>query len=382
MLNKEYKEIIDGIVQKKLEAVLDGCEISSGHNGPYYDEEQPGRNISHWICTFSDYYIHTNNEDYKRAIDLLANYYRDNIDYTSFSVYHCRSKQNKDSINGTIGHAWLIQGLVAAYKVLGDPFFIERARAIFKVFPFDEKNGMWERVDIDGKNIGLDNTYNHQLWFAAAGCDIISVYEDPEIEQQIAVFIERSQKTFWVLPGGLICHFANCYISMKQKLKNYIMYMRNLVMMKCGKPSLMYKEIGYHLFNVYAFAIIFERCNGWSFFDTPRFKRSVEYCFSRDFQQSLMTLPRRLDESKLKSNNVDITINTYAFPYNSPAFELPLICDVFNKEYTICEEYLKYEIEHMYQVKDQESGFINNTEDKEVLNARIYELTRSKWFWR
>lgn len=382
---KNYRDTIDFVVEKMLQNVLTGNQLNAGHNGPYYDYEKRGRNISHWICIFSEYYFRTGNEQYKTAIALLADYYYEKTDYTAYGVYYCRdygNKQKKDYVNGTIGQAWIIEGLVSAAKVLVDDSLYERARSMFKTLPFDKKNGMWERIEIDGRNLGLDVIYNHQLWYAAAGAEMIAYKYDAEIDEQIRQFLDRSMKTFWVMPNGVICHWANCYTDRKQKIKNIIKYWKHVVEIKCGMASLEYKEIGYHLFDMYGFALLQDRYSKHPFFKSRKFKSAIDYCVSDEYVNKLFGFSREKDGTHLVSDdkNVESDINTYAFPYNSPAFELPYISECFDLDAgELCSGFWNYQLEKTYD--DTNHSFARNTEDVPVLNARIYELVRSNMFW-
>lgn len=379
-MKKEDKILVDLMVEKMASNIVNGGEVKSGHNGPYYDNERKGRNISHWICTFQCYYEKSKKDLYKDAIKSLAAYYYVGEDYCNSGVYHCRDKADKDFINGTIGAAWIIEGLLAAASTLEDKQLIDRAIALFKTFPFDSENGMWERIEIDGKNLGIDITYNHQLWFAASGAQILDIRYDNEIDNMIKHFLDKSMRTFWVMPNGLICHFANCYTNQTQHLKNLIKYVKHCVEIMLKKPSLEYKEIGYHLFDMYGFSLLQDRYGNHPLFSTEKYKKSLEYCTGDEYMSKLLEMKRSYDSTQLECSHVDQNVNTYAFPYNSPAFELPFILEKHGlTDNEKCNKLISLQIETTYD--DRRKCFCRNTEDPLVLNARIYELVRSSWFW-
>ena len=380
-MKKEIREVIDCIVNKQLVSIMNGTEILPGHNGPYYDNETKARNLSHWICIFGEYYVNKKEEKYKKVVEKLAKYYKSNKDFSKIGLYECRKSHDKDHVNGTIGQAWIIEGLIMAYKITSDNFFIDRAINIFNLFPFDEKNGLWSIIDIDGHNYGIDMTYNHQLWFAASGAEILNYKSNQTIFNKINIFLQKSKKNFKVLPSGLIYHFVCSGKSFFERLKNNLKYIKHILDIKLGKPSLEYKEIGYHIFNVYGFAILQEKFSKHFLFNTSKFNKAIKFCISDEYGDKLFNLNRKLDITKLSSNNVDEKINTYGFPYNSPAFELPYALEKFDLSNDIFEnKLLNYQLNNFYDF--EKCSFSNNTEDENVLNSRIYELVKSEYFWK
>ena len=380
-MNKVYRGLIDKIVETQANRITNGEGIIPGHNGPYYDMEMLGRNTSHWIIIFCSYFLNTKIEKYKDCVEILSDYYFSQKDKSESGVYYCREKKGSGNyINGTIGAAWIIEGMLSAYRILKDERLLNSAIDLFNQFPFDEKNGMWEMIEVDGTNLGLDITYNHQLWFAASGAEILEFVQNDKIEREIVAFLNKSNKTFLVLNKGLICHFANCYTSSIQKIKNILKYYKHRFEIRIKKPSLEYKEIGYHMFDLYGFAIIYRRFKEHPFFQTSKFKSALAFINNSEYMNKLYNLDSSFDGTNLICNNTDNKINSYAFPYNSPAFELPFISESFeinNKD--MQEKMMEYQFTNTYD--NLSERFSRNTEDSEVLTARIYELINSDWFW-
>ncbi len=381
-MDEKFWNSINEIVNVKAESIIGGEMIQGGHNGPYYDTERAGRNIAHWINIFTDYYYYTNDEKYKRCVKLLSEYFLRGTDKADCGVYYCREKRGSGNyINGTIGSAWLIEGMVSAYKVLQRKELLNEAIKLFKQFPFDKNNGMWEMKEITGENIGLDITYNHQLWLAAAGAEVLDFVDDPEIRESINLFLDKSSETLFVMPTGVICHFANCYTKKAQMLKNKLKYIRHAAEIRVDRASLEYKEIGYHMFNLYGFAIIYRRFSKHRFFRTEKFLKALNYITKEDYLHKLYQYNADKDGTGLTCKYTDRLINTYAFPYNSPAFELPYVCECF-KLNNLEEQkavMMKYQFANTFD--EAKCSFSRNTEDSEVLTARLYELTKSEWFW-
>lgn len=372
----KYRDIIDEIVYRKAELVCNGEQILGGHNGPYYDYEVPIRNISHWICMFSKYYDLTGRSLYRSAVEILSDVYNDPHSFQDGHSCVCRIKCGKDKTNGVMGQAWVIEGLLACAKTLGDDTFYHKAVTLFQVQRFDWKYGLWSVVETDGRDLGFDITFNHQLWFAAAGSEIISYRFNEEIDRQIKRFLECSNKFFCVHSNGLIFHFLKYTPNIRQWRWFWRTYRDAERGLDHGTPSLVYKEEGYHLFSVYAFAILSKVYGDNPFFQTEKVKSSIAYAFDERFLRRLSSVDSSLDNTHI-AKNTNKNINAYGYPYNSPAFELPYIEQAFGDgSHGVLIEYLLSEQFRLTYDKD-EKQFSNNTEDVDTLNARLYELVNS-----
>ena len=144
-----YNEVILDVVNNKIDSILQGDNVLPGHNGPYYDEETDVRNLAHWIQLCACCHKLTENEKYKSAVKILAEKLLQSSWLNSNYVYISRISK-KDSINGTVGPAWIIEGLVKAYKVLGEEKYLNLAEKIFKAQKFVPKNSLWTRINENG----------------------------------------------------------------------------------------------------------------------------------------------------------------------------------------------------------------------------------------
>jgi hypothetical protein len=128
--------------------------------------------------------------------------------------------------------------------------------------------------------------------------------------------------------------------------------------------DLKYKSIGYQTFNLYALALIKKGFEKHSFWQSSDFKKTLSYLDSKEF-------------------NNKIEDNKYGYPYNAPGFEIPFIKYIFekdkNKAIAISEKYLQRQIEKTFNKNTL--MFENNTQDKNILSARIYETTRLPGNW-
>lgn len=371
---------VDKFISEKAKEIIEflnnGGVLDGGHNGPYYDKETPIRVSAHWIIILSYLYKKTNENKYYDAIKTLAIYLKNEHNNGYNNAYLCRNKEGKDKINGTIGQAWAIEGLIEAAKVLKDESYYDIAKKVFCQQKFDEKVGIWNRVEVDGRVLGFDVTYNHQLWFAAAGAQIVKYKFDFEIDRQINIFLDKSKKLLVIRKDGLIFHFANISTPFKEFLRNKKRQVTEMIRDFKSKPSHRYKELGYHCFNIYGFALIYEIYNKHEFFKSTKFKRALDLALCDNFIEKLEKNEAYLDitgvAKKYKSD-----CNIYSFGYNSPAFELPYIKKIFkgSVEDGFIDKMWEKQMQYTYDLMVK--ALKKNTEDSVILTARLYELVRA-----
>lgn len=82
---------------------------------------------------------------------------------------------------------------------------LEVAREVFTAHPFHSDVGLWRTVEPTGEIKRFDLTYNHQLWFAAAGAQL-AAKGIPEVDRQVKRFVEWLERLTDVDSGGLIRH--------------------------------------------------------------------------------------------------------------------------------------------------------------------------------
>lgn len=202
----DIKNAIIQLADQKLTELSKFGFINGGHNGPYYDNETPVRNSAHWITTFRYCYTLTKDERYKEAVLQCAAFLQSDSARPMSKAFHCRSNPNKDFSNGTIGQAWAIEGLVCAYELLKDKSLLDLAEEVFLLHPFDSQRKVWRIVNVDGSYKQYDPTYNHQLWFAAAGFMILKHRKSDKIKQQCEAFINAQDQLLRIYSNGLIKH--------------------------------------------------------------------------------------------------------------------------------------------------------------------------------
>lgn len=381
--NTNLQIISDSIVRYTAQRVvsLGASCIAPGVNGPYYDAETEVRNMAHWCVAFSSIYKDTKDDLFLNATIKLADAILDSSSYYDIGVYKCREKKTSDEVNGVIGPAWIIEGLISAAYITRDNRYYDRALKIFKVIPFNNTLGIWKRLNTENKVLTVDTTFNHQLWMAAAGAMIVSYRDDVQIRNQLDRFISRLNKNMTIRRNGRIAHFTlndqNGFIGYFGQIYRDI---TNDIKEALGRPSLAYKEAGYHTFNLYGFAILKDYYPGdISFFNTIKFRQTIEYTKSSEYLNAICSPDRSLDETNVQSK-LNVGFNVFSFSYNSPAFELPRIYKTFSSfddtEASICDNLAAKQIEYTYA--SENDSFSKNTDDPITLTTRIYEYVAQR----
>ena len=353
-------------VNNKLRQVfLDSCSenlklqdplgyMPSGHNGSYIDEETPVRNTAHWIVSFVKAYELTKDKSFYNAIIIGLDFLKDEILRPSRKTFICREKESKDKCNGLIGQAWVIEGLMAGYRVTQDKDVLDLASEVFLLHPFSEKKNMWYRVEPTGAVLTLDKTFNHQLWFAMSGFLIIKAQQNKEIENRCLRFFNVISENLKLSNNGRIGQSVKLDL-----IEDVIKYNLKRIVRKNELQYIKLKEIGYHAFNTYAFSIIYDLYPNLKFFKTNDYRKN-------SFKNS----------SEYKNN---IYNSNYGFKYNPPGFEVLKTYNthesILNNSVEFIDGLLNFHLENNYD--NMKCSFTRNVHDKNTSAARIYELSSS-----
>ena len=346
-----------------------------GHNGPYNDAETDIGIKSHWLYFFSRMYQLTNKTNCLNMVENLSNYLISNKARPLGYSFHHRLNNSKDKCNGLIGQAWTFEALAFAFSVLGDKKYIEIAEEVFFQHEFNEDLGLWNRLEIDGKVLSIDYTFNHQLWFAACA----SLFDTPrrdKIHERIFRFMDCLDENLTVLDNGLIYHPIERSLNqmgsgwsrrsgLNKLVKNSLSFLRIIDEKKkklhqINKKKMINKSIGYHQFNMYAFAILKENLPDHPFWKSPEFNKSVNFLLSDEYKN-------------------EVSENKYGFPYNPPGFEIPYALKVFadissDELIKISSLWVNEQFKRCYNTETKMMD--KNTEDPLTHTARIYELSR------
>lgn len=331
---------------KNLLNLPDGRVYAAGGvNGPYFDLETPVRNSAHWLITYSILSSECSDKAFSKAANALLDFLLSPHRFESNGVYLHRQKHGKDWSNGVIGQAWVIEALAIAGRFLERDDALRHAEKVSRYFPFDQSVSAWLRVDLRTKRGSIDYTLNHQLWYASA----LSELKDEEHDKRIVLFMDMlSAGGIKVALNGRIHHLMHSV-----SFKGGFLRLRYLLGDVRQEHSRRNKEVGYHLYNLHPLARLRRRFPSHSLFASQEVLGAVKYAAGTEFIDSLEQ-------------------NNFAYPYNAPGFELPVVATEFGFTGNV-DAVIERQISKTFMQHNGLIGFMRNTPDPLTLNARIYE---------
>jgi hypothetical protein len=314
-----------------------------GHNGPYQQAETPVRNTAHWLVTFSLAYAWTGATSFRETGLRLSSFLRDPGPIrTRHALIHRQA--GGDRCNGVIGPAWVIDGLSHAALHLGDDEAAAQAVAELEGLPFDERPKAWRRVDPVAGEGAVDYTYNHQAWLAAAAAAVPGGKGAVRAER----FLDGSASGSLRIHADGIAH----HILHAATVRGRLLVGRFAALRMRRPAAIEAKEAGYHLYVLFPLIRLWARFPEHPLFEAPDFRRAVM---------------RGCDSSFL--NTLDE--NPFAYPYNAPGFELPIL-GVVGLDPGLAREVYERQRQRTW---DSTSGLHSRgSPDPATLAARIFEL--------
>lgn len=350
-------DIIHSSAGKGLAKQSADGSMAPGHNGPYHDPETPVRNTAHWSLIWLKVYQITGDASFRDAAERALAYLCSDAARPMQASFWCRKNPAKDYANGLVGQAWAMEALVEAASTLQRPDLLRLAETVFLLHPFDSKLKAWRIVHVDGHHGRFDTTFNHQLWFAAAGGLLAShkgMKPDPEVGSRVDAFLSRLSTHLTLYRDGLIRHKSLGFLAAgwRQKCMRYLMAWPN----RRQTSYLRMKSVGYHGFNLYALGMLKATFPEHPVWDSRIINRALHYALSVDYKR-------------------DLNLSKYGYPYNPPGFEIPFALQAFAMgSPELCAQWIG---EQMQRCFDFKSGLMqNNTEDPETAAARFYEVVR------
>ncbi len=361
-----------GIADDAIDEMRDDGALPAGTNGPWDDEETPVRNTSHGVLLLLDAYDRTDDEQYLEGARRAVEYLCSPAARPHGATFHHRISTERDACNGVIGQAWTIEALAAAADAFDNPELVRIAETVFLLHPFDERLCLWRPVEIDGTVESLDMTFNHQLWFAAAGGLLAQHPEtNPAVDRQVRSFLSELEANMDLYDSGIIKHLYKPAFDVAKYATVFIDGVRAGTAHKMAiglvqslvdsgdsddEDPMLEKAIGYHSFNLYGLGLLRE-----SYPDHPVWERDA--------------IERVLSVVRTDEFAAGLDGNPYGYPYNCTGFELAYALDVFDRgSDNEQRKWLRRQFECTY---DPESGRLSrNTTDSVTLTARAYEATR------
>lgn len=331
--------------------------MPQGHNGPWGCYDTPVRNTANWLKLFLFAYRETGDEAFLSAGKKSLNYLLSEEARPYNASFYCRRNDDRNKTNGLIGQAWVLESLIESYAVFNNPEIISVAKDVFCLHEFDETKGLWYEIKLRGEVQDLCKTFNQQLWFAAMGDRIARIEQNPAIEKRVQIFLKKLAVNFNVYGDGLIKHVIAGKSNSLNRLKRLKRFRKSSVLDRHKNSLLQYNiSLGYHSFNLYAFALLKETHPDLHFWSYSKFKKALRFIETREYVKKLED-------------------NEYGFGYNVAGIELAYILSVF-MENSVDKQ--KYWIEKQFQknYNFRENLLNRNTCDPETLSARLYEASR------
>lgn len=347
-------EIIEKMAANALEKQLTNGSMPPGHNGPYHDPETPVRNTAHWLFTFSALYEKTGEQKWAKAAHKAADYLCSKEARPMDASFWCRKNPQKDFCNGVMGQAWAMEGLIKAAEALQREDCYKMAEEVFLLHPFDEDKSIWQRVNVDGSYASYDGTFNHQLWFAAVASNLSKT---PVAEERAIRFLDIVEKKIDLYKDGVLTH--NSPVAWSNKITTPFSMMKkfyDLYNRRKSKKLLYLKSVGYHAFNLYAFAILKKQFPDHSFFSDLRMKKMLSVLGSRSFFESMNDSP-------------------YGYWYNPPGLEIAFSLEILGDSIELAQKWIDLQASKTFN-HETESLLSKGAPDPVTADARIYEAFR------
>jgi hypothetical protein len=332
--------------------LADGA-LPAGHNGPYHHPETPVRNTAHWAISFARAWELTGEARYRSAAEHAVDYVVACFEQTGRTAVRCRNHARKDAVNGVMGQAWIIEGLVEAGQRLKRDDALEAAAELFAAHPYRSHEGAWQRLALGGSPNGFDWTFNHQLWFCAAGSLLIGAgFDQPR--HSVNNFVCRLEDRLSLYPSGLIRHANTQFLrggwrTRAQRVARGAYF--------GVKPHAMWtKSIGYHCFNTFALALIHQNLPEWRLLQSESVGRAFDYIRSKEFARQ-------------------VGVSRFGFPYNPPGIEAAFSIETaFPEDLAAVDQWIERQIKETYD--NEEGTLVRQAADPATAWARVYEAAR------
>jgi hypothetical protein len=330
----------------------DSGALPAGHNGCWGHRETPVRNTSHWLVTFLRAFELSGGRRLLEGARRAAAYLSSEKARPAKAAFWHRDAPARDGCNGLVGQAWTLEALAWAAPALEDDTLAKLGEEVFLAHPFDARAGLWHRLEIDGRALGIDFTFNHQLWFAAAGAQL-APHAAPEVAARVARFADHLDANLALHPSGLVRHPLTPRAVWRTEPRYALRYGRHRYP---WRRDLREKAVGYHAFNLHALATLARHLPEHRFFRGKRFERAWRYAQTPDFRSAVDAVE-------------------CAWPYNPTGIEMAWALEVFGRDARA--EQQRWLAEQLRRHFDFASGLMHRaTPDPTTLAARLCEAAR------
>ena len=354
----------EGLAAHAVQLDASRALFPGGRNGPYFDIESPVRNTAHALAAMAIAHRVSGSTHFADCGRLLAGFLLSDDNYLIGGLHVHRHTRGKDSSNGIIGPAWVIEALAAAGRFLDHETALRRAAQMADAQPFDEGALLWQRLGPDGRPSSVDRTLNHQVAFAVA---LQSTRDTPD--ERVTSFLHHLESGgLRVESNGLLVH----HVPRRDEVARRLLKRRERALRAAANsPRLATirrrglgkqhpsseRDLGYHLYTLFCLARL-------------KTLRPIDRLWESHDLTNAVTLAA--SDGWLSS----LDGNPFAYPYNAPGFELPLVANVFhdiNAPLQIAADAaLRRQLEATWD--GDANLFAASTPDPLTLSARCFEL--------
>ncbi len=249
-----------------------------GHNGPWHDEDTYVRTTAHWALLLYKAYEITNRPVYYegavRACDYLENY--ECRPYGT--IFHCRQGNGKkDQSNSLIGQAWAVEPLLMIGIKAAIPRYLEIAKQTLAVHGYNEKEHLWEAVEIDGRRMGVQPTINQQIWFSTMAMICGDHADDTRLRDNAEDFFSNVPDRIRTIEcPGLICHSVEVRHGYAANIRRALRRLVNDPDQRKPDPNLLALSIGYLPFILQGISLGYVYCPQHAHWGLPKFKTMLK----------------------------------------------------------------------------------------------------------
>ena len=351
----------EGLLGRLVRCEPQGVLFPGGRNGPHFDLESPIRNSSHALSAMSIAFRLTEDRRFEESGRRLADFILSADGFSANGIHLHRQRPGKDCCNGVIGPAWVIEALALAGRLLGHVGARARAKELSEAQPFSQKAALWERRDPCGGRARVDRTLNHQASFATS----IQLALD-ETHPNVCRFLDHlAAGGLRVDASGQIVH----HVPRNDEVQNWARGQMERIL-RAGANSNHVDRIrrrdltdrhkrdtGYHIYSLFTLARLYGHTRDHPLWQSTSFTRALALPLEPAWIEAL-------DE------------NRYAYPYNGPGLELPLVAVTFGERFpglwNAASHALKKQVALTWDFESK--AFTRGSEDPLTLTARSYEL--------
>ena len=331
--------------------------MPAGCNGPYGHEASPLRNTGHWLFLWSHLWRLNGDNRFRHASEKALAYLLRDDHRPHQANWMQRNQKGRDACNGVIGAAWTGEALWAAATILESEEAFGLARHVFSCHRFNPEVGLWHRFEVDGRVLSIDQTLNHQLWFAATAARLHAAGAD-ELKKPLDHFFEQLSQHFVLENNGVIRHrialstIDRVFYSGGFPFRLFQIYKSLRTGLAPVDPRK--RDLGYHAFNLHACAVLYRHSPEARFWGSEAWKNALTFARSESHIAALSSG------------------NPYAYPYNPVGFEMALTLRVFIPD-SKSEQNDWVERQWATLSEDGRKAYGDGSIDPDTAKARLYE---------